>query len=485
MHKHPRTKGLQDLCCRIKLPKRDCLAARFAPHQFRGPNPLRAGCAGGGDCDERHTLLFRDLALRTPKRFRGWWLLLALVAAVMASSHLLTGWSSSAKQPLTGNVRPSTAKPRGAKASPRSTSDGSTDNEAVLHVWAGTEIQEALERAAKDPARRIVRVHAGVYRPQRPAQAMIYFNARHEGITLEAEGDVILTAANPEIADATVASFPAVVNHVVYFGDGISRHTILRGFKITGAKNFVTNREEPRIETEGVSPPLRTKKWVYYADGGGIKIWGRSSPWIDGVEIHDNFANPCAGAISVENRGYVEEVPLITNSIFRNNRAEWTGSAVDLYGPGNAAEIRNCLFVGNISNRGVTATYPEFGFHEEYGSGALTVFPGSRVIVDRCTFTGNYNGVDDSSDGSSQYSNCLFWKNDLRGGVSPGKRYEMDIRHPHNVKNCRFGGGTVSDLRGTISSITNVLAAPDPEFDAEYRPHAAEYAEVGYRPVDR
>ena len=101
----------------------------------------------------------------------------------------------------------------------------------VYHVDPGQSIQRALDLAAEDVHNKVVRVRAGTYRPQRKAQALIWFNQKHDGITLEADGDVVLTAANREIADPDAASFPAVVNHVVYFGDGISPKTILRGFQ--------------------------------------------------------------------------------------------------------------------------------------------------------------------------------------------------------------------------------------------------------------
>ena len=66
-------------------------------------------------------------------------------------------------------------------------------------------------------------------------------------------GDVILTAANPGIADAQAPSYPAVVTHVVYVGDGVSRKTVLRGFKITGANNFTTGSgEQSPIESDDV-----------------------------------------------------------------------------------------------------------------------------------------------------------------------------------------------------------------------------------------
>ena len=83
------------------------------------------------------------------------------------------------------------------------------------HVYPKDRIQDALDAAAADPANKTVYVHAGTYRPVARGQALIWFNARHDGITLEAVGDVILTAANPEIADKSAPSYPAVVNHVV------------------------------------------------------------------------------------------------------------------------------------------------------------------------------------------------------------------------------------------------------------------------------
>ena len=100
-----------------------------------------------------------------------------------------------------------------------------------------------MDLAAGDPQHKVVRVHAGTYRPDRPRQTLIGFNAKHEGITLEGDGVVTLTAANPELADSTAASFPAIVNHVVYFGDGITQKTVMRGFKITDGKRIWDARE--------------------------------------------------------------------------------------------------------------------------------------------------------------------------------------------------------------------------------------------------
>lgn len=420
------------------------------------------------------------------------WAAVALMMLLAASAIL---FDSRRQRPTNPSVavaipaNPSNGATKGGPASPAGLRGGQDDtprdSEHVIDVWPGMDIQSALDLAADDAKKKIVRVHEGVYRPSQPAQALIYFNARHDGITLEADGEVVLSGANPDVADPLSKSFPAIVNHVVYFGDGISRRTLLRGFKITGANNFMWRSDKPvRIQPEIDLPRLKDRSWVHYADGGGIKVWGRSYPRVDRVEIYGNYVYPCGAAMAVENCGYNDDAPLVTNSIFRDNRSEYTGAAIDLYMAGNALELQNCLFVGNLANRGVVVFgFPRLSFHEENGSGALTVFKGSRVKVDHCTFTGNYNGVDDDSTGN-EYTNCIFWKNDRGGGTAEGGRYEIDIIDGSRVRHCWIGGGIVSDLRGKVSSSQNNLNPPDPQFDAQYRPQAAEYSEIGYRPVD-
>jgi hypothetical protein len=346
------------------------------------------------------------------------------------------------------------------------------------HVYPKGRIQDALEAAAKDPARKTVFVHAGTYRPAAPGQALIWFNARHDGIRLEAVGNVTLTAANPDVADAQAPSYPAIVNHVVYFGDGISRKTTLRGFTITGARNFTTGSgEKSPIESDDLR-----KTPFFYADGGGIKIYARSYPTIEHVEIAGNYTSPCGGGVSVEHLGQVQDSTLFRHCIFRNNRTQITGSAFDLL-HGSRATIENCLFVGNLANLGVDYVGMLSGgeYHAEHGSGALTVFEGSQATVSRSTFTGNWNGVDDNGAGST-YVDSIFWKNTLAGGISPGARYEIDITDGSGVRGS-FIHGEVGDLRGTIAREKNTFDPPDPRFDAQFVPQAPEYARVGYRPV--
>jgi len=346
------------------------------------------------------------------------------------------------------------------------------------HVYPKGQIQDALEAAARDPVNKTVYVHAGTYRPAARGQALIWFNARHDGITLEAVGQVILTAANPEIADARAPSFPAVVNHVVYFGDGVSRKTVLRGFKITGANNFTTGSgEKSPIESDEIR-----KTAFFYTDGGGIKIYARSYPTIEQVEVSDNYASPCGGGVSVEHLGQTQDSVLFRGCIFRNNRTQTTGAALDLL-HGSRATIENCLFVGNVSNMGVDYVGLLTGgeYRPEHGSGALTVFEGSRATVTNSTFTANWAGVDDGGTGST-YVDSIFWKNTLQGGISRGARYELDIDDGAGVRGS-FIHGDVNDLKGTISADANKLDPPDPQFDTQFVPRAPQYGSVGYRPV--
>src|SRR5438093_5927221 len=118
------------------------------------------------------------------------------------------------------------------------------------HVFPGDNIQDALRQAAENKTNKIVKVHAGEYRPNSKRQALIWFNKMHDGIRLEAEGSVTLTAANSQLTVPSEPGFPAVVNHVVYFGDGISSNTVLKGFRIIGANNFVTRELTRRIEPD-------------------------------------------------------------------------------------------------------------------------------------------------------------------------------------------------------------------------------------------
>ena len=345
-----------------------------------------------------------------------------------------------------------------------------------FHVSPGDSIQQALDAVARNPTNKVVKVHAGVYRPDTKRQALIWLNRVHDGITLEAVGEVTLTAANPEICDTNSPSHSAVVNHVVYFGDGISRRTILRGFTITGANHFVS-RESPEIEP---NPDIR-RSLFFYADGGAVKIFGRSYPTLQQLEIVDNYASPCAGGISIEQgvtqpRSGADSVK-IEGCIFRRNRSQITGAAVDLL-PGTSAVVTNCLFVGNISNLGVNYISDNPAQPEFTNSAPLTVFPGSRAVVQRCTFVGNRNGVEDLS-GNSEYRDCIFWHNTLGGAFYGGERYELCIPEGAQVIGCVFGGQVV-DPRGSVSKSKNRFDCPDPTFDTRFNSQLPACNGVGF-----
>jgi len=359
---------------------------------------------------------------------------------------------------------------------------GGPGGDGAWHVHPGESIQAALDAAAITTGRRRVVVHAGTYRPKQPGQALIWMHRLHDGITLEAEGEVVLTAANPEIADRAAGSFPAVVNHVVYFGDGITARTVFRGFTISGANRFETRGDDPG-PIEPNRPELGTQNLLFfYCDGGGIKIFGRSYPRIERVVVVGNVANPCGGGVSIQHLGFQQDAVRITDSIFRDNRCQVTGSAIDVL-PGSRAEITNCLFTGNLANTGPdTVSPPGEPYNARHGSGALTVFPGSKVRVTECTLTDNWNGVDDKGQGN-HYQHSIFWQNTRSGGMAPEGRYELDIVDGKNVSGCFFGGDTV-DLRGTIDPEANRLDAPDPEFDEWFRPRSPAYEGVGYRRVE-
>ena len=348
----------------------------------------------------------------------------------------------------------------------------------AYRVSSGGSIQAALEAAAKDPVNKIVYVHAGTYRPAAHGQALIWFNKRHDGITLEAVGEVVLTAANPVLADKRAPSFPAVVNHVVYFGDGVSTKTVLRGFRVTGANNYTTGTgERSPIESDNIR-----KTPFFYLDGGGIKIYADAYPTIERVEVVGNYTSPCGAGVSVEHLGKPLDAAVFRDCIFRDNRTQVTGAAFDLL-HGSRATLDNCLFVGNMANLGVDYVGLLTGgeYHPEHGSGAMTVFEGSRAEVSRCTFTGNWAGVDDNGTGCT-YVKSIFWNNTLKGGISAGARYEIDITNGGGVRES-FIHGETNDLRGTISRAVNTFDPPDPRFDAQFVPQAPEYGAVGYRPV--
>jgi hypothetical protein len=344
------------------------------------------------------------------------------------------------------------------------------------HVHPGDKIQDALNMAATNRLVKNVKVHAGEYRPDTKRQAMIWFNKRHEGIHLIAEGAVTLTAANPQLALPSDAGFPAVVNHVVYFGNGISSNTVLSGFRITGANSFIT-REGTRMMEPDITVP---KNWFFFSDGGAIKIFGRSYPQIKNIEVVDNFTSPCGAGISIQHEGFTNDSALIENCIFLRNRAQATGCAIDLLA-GSNARIINCLFVGNISNIGEDPVAKKSGERPFVNSGAITIFQRSLAEIRNCTFTGNRNGIDDMG-GASTYVNNIFFDNTLESPGNPGLgRYDLAVNAGAREISGNFIHGKIHDAQHIVLSEKNTLNAPPPNFDKDFVPQALEYKNAGYR----
>lgn len=357
------------------------------------------------------------------------------------------------------------------------------DENGVFHVSPGESIQQALKAAAVSADSKTVRVHSGMYYPEYSGQAFLRLTAQHDGIALEAEGDVTLNGSHPGPDGISDTDDDVKVNHVIYFGDGISSRTVLRGFRITGARpGTIPPSTDPPLEPRSLQQELQPGLF-FYLDGGAIKVFGRSSPRILSAIIEENETALCGGGVSIEHRGLHSEPVKFYDCVFRNNRCPATGSAVDLL-EGSSAVFENCLFVNNIGNYGMDLIMKEYGlsYNAEHGSGALTVFPDSHAEVMRCTFTGNWNGVDDHGRGGV-YHQTIFWKNDVSDGSRTGAPYEFDIIDASGLTGCWIGGG-VPDLQGTIDSTRNRLAAPDPEFDEQYHPQRQGLENQGYRHVE-
>jgi hypothetical protein len=344
--------------------------------------------------------------------------------------------------------------------------------DGAYHAFPSDNLQAVLNLAATNKTARTIKVHAGTYLPRSPGQALIFLNRRHDGIHLLGMDRPVLTAANPALTSSSSAGYPAVVNHVIYFGDGVSSNTVVENFRLTGANHFVTNSFQAEMEPDRELPKGR----FYYGDGGAIKIYRRSCPVLRDLEIVDNYASPCAGGISIQQEGENRNAVLIENCVFRNNRAEVTGAALDLLW-GSSARVINCLFVGNVSNTG-----PGEGYNPFDNNGAVTVFPRSQARFQRCTFTGNRNGVDDMS-GLGQYDQCLFYSNLLAGGTPGRARFELDLSHGGKVRHCAIMG-RLQDPLGVVSATNNFLNPADLQLDDNHVPTGGDWTNVGYRPIE-
>lgn len=317
--------------------------------------------------------------------------------------------------------------------------------DGAYQVYPGDDLQEAVDLAGANPECKVVRVHDGVYAPSHPGQALVSLNRAHDGVHLEGVGRPVLAATNLTLATPGRRSGAAVVNHVLYLGDGLSSNTVIAHLRLTGANHFVTTANTRQLEPD---QEIRKGRF-YFGDGGAIKIYHRSYPVLRDLEIVDNFASPCAGGVSIQHEGATNGVVLIENCLFRNNRSEVTGAALDLLW-GSSARVVHCRFEDNCSNTG-----PGEGENPFSNNGVVTVFERSRLSMEGCVMTGNRNGVDDRG-GLSEYLHCEFRANNRDGGFSPQPRFELDLPQGGTVRHCVIDG-PLRDPRGAVKPDENAL----------------------------
>ena len=350
-----------------------------------------------------------------------------------------------------------------------------------IRISPSDDLQKQVDQAAANGIRTII-LETGTYAPKHPGQALLVLTRQHDGITITGENqdEVILTASNESVADSHAESFPAIVNHVILAGDGISSRTFLSNLTVTGANGFVSQSIETLQERYPASLGGLSTGMFFFLDGGAVKVFGNSAPQFENCIFSGNHTKLCGGAVSIEQHFQSRTPVRFRNCIFHNNHCPATGAAVDVL-TGGQAEFYNCLFVDNIANTGMDEIARTTGltYNEHHGSGALTVFPESKARVQNCTFTGNWNAVDDHGTGSV-YVDSIFWKNDAWDESRPGRPYELDLINPATVTGC-FVHGQIDDLRNSVNTQQNTLNAPNPQFDSDYHPMNPAYQTVGFR----
>lgn len=342
-----------------------------------------------------------------------------------------------------------------------------------VFVEPGQDLQAAMDSAAAASKDRRLVLRPGVYQTETTQFCLLALTSQHDGVIIEGMDGAELSARSAQHPNL------ATVAHVIYCGHGLKSQTIIRNLKISGASGLATNNRVPREDFGQFAGRLK-QGLFFHMDGGAVKVYGQSSPVFENIVFADNETTLCGGAVSVEQQGLRENPVIFRSCRFLRNRCPATGSAVDIL-EGSSARLENCLFANNVGNYGMDAVLAEFGlsYNEKHGSGALTVFPTSTAIVDRCTFTGNWNAVDDHGQGS-QYTNSIFVSNSVSDGSRPGHPYEVDIVEKDVVHQCIFHSEHV-DLQNTVDVKQNTFTNELPEFDEDFVPANPQYHAFGFR----
>lgn len=314
-----------------------------------------------------------------------------------------------------------------------------TDNE--IRVTPADDIQKIVDEAATRTPKPKIIFTEGKYVPRRRGQALLHLNARHDGIEIRGEGKVVLDASNPALADPKEFSYPAAVNHVLYLGHGLTEKTKISGLTLTGAKGLFTR--ENQFEAE----PDRSleRRVIFYADGGGIKVFGNSSPVLENLAIEGNRTAFCGGGISIEQMGLTNHPVRMKNIVFRKNEVALTGAAIDLL-PGSHAVVEDSRFEENHANVPWITMKEVLSLREKQGfprvgridwrkfenSSAITVFYGSSIEIRNSVLTRNSGGMD--------YNSYFRWY--WRSPFSPIKEL------PSRIENVSFGENRLHATKG-------------------------------------
>lgn len=275
----------------------------------------------------------------------------------------------------------------------------------IITVSPKDDLQTVIDAAAKQNPKPTLLFSPGRYFPHKKGQALIALNAQHDGLILEGNGEAILSAENVALSDSKEYSHPAIVSHVLYLGDGVTEKTKISGFTITGAHGFLTHEDEFSAE------PNRNlkRRFVFYTDGGGIKIFGNSYPVLENLVIEKNRTIYCGGGISVEQMGMSPPVHM-RNIVVRDNIALLTGAGLDLL-PGSNAIVENSRFEANKANEAWIGLEKTFSARRQYllervqrptaslflmfqNSSAITIFKGSSIQLSNSVIEGNSGGID-------------------------------------------------------------------------------------------
>lgn len=144
----------------------------------------------------------------------------------------------------------------------------------------------------------------------------------------------------------------------------------------------------------------------------------------------------------------------IEESVFRHNTAS-VGGGIE-FGSGTTAQVRDCLFVGNV------ASGSRFGF-AGYGGGGIVVVNGANATITGSTFVGNSTDHIAANDGGGAVyalnstcviRNSVFWENEDLSGMT------QDGQVKRSGGTLTLARSLVMGLNGSLGGIGNLGVDP-------------------------